>query len=197
MWDAGQRSIELNGFGWSKTERLGVNPGEGVVYDRPRNKITLRDKTKRTKSKVSQASNALVLQYPFASSQRTRLRESRGAGGLTCGNQVPRQHRSLRLLMVAKRAARCSRGDLNGKADERPCGVVGAHFDRYRCHHVGRGTVVRKEHRKTVSTRTQKSTYQDLDCASTAVCRPVRGFGRVSGKFQTIETSTTNTIRSL
>jgi hypothetical protein len=61
------------------------------------------------------------------------------------------------------------------KADESGLvGVVGAHFLTDICHHVGRGTVVQKGTPEDGFRRAHRSTYQDLDCASTAVCRPVQ-----------------------
>jgi hypothetical protein len=58
--DAGQGSTELNGSGWSKAERLGVDLGESVVYDCPRPTMTLLDNPYWTHAQILEASHALV-----------------------------------------------------------------------------------------------------------------------------------------
>ena len=74
----------------------------------------------------------------------------------------PRRYRSGQSSMGAMKAVRCSLDDLDGKSDKLPGGAVIAHLDRCCCHHVGRGTAVRKEHRRTIARRTTKSTYLHL-----------------------------------
>lgn len=90
--DVWQRSTELDGFGESKAERLGVDLGEREVCDCPGPTAKLRGNAHRTKSEMLKTANALVgRQDPLSFLHHLDNSPSRKS---RCGDHVPRRHRS-------------------------------------------------------------------------------------------------------